>query len=170
MLLPQTTLSWHFSWLFLQFNFLKKGFIGFPPFCHWSSARGEVKTQGNPVLVAAQWGAAALTHSAEDYNCFCQEKIKLPLPLGPSLPAPGFVPAEQSWGKSPGSMDHPQHWMSHSGAPGRKFPSSSPMVLKVFCNKITGRQQYPGAGMEFEPMAFWLGGETIPNWAKVTHT
>lgn len=120
--------------------------------------------------MAAQWGAAALTHSAEDYSCFCQEKIKLPLPLGLSLPAPGFVPAEQSWGKSPGSMDHPQHWMSHSGAPDRKFPSSSPMVLKVFCNEITGRQQYPGAGMEFEPMAFWLGGETIPNWAKVTHT
>lgn len=60
-------------------------------------------------------------------------------------------------------MYHPKDGMSHSGATDRKFPSSSPMVLKVFCNEITGRQQYPGAGMEFEPMAFWLGGETIPN-------
>lgn len=53
--------------------------------------------------------------------------------------------------------------MSHSGATDTQFPSSSPLVLNVFCNEITGTQLYPRAGMEFEPMAFWLGGETIPN-------
>lgn len=158
--MPQTTLTWHFSWLFCNLNWpimassVQKNLLllfYLVPFWHWSAAKAKVKThssqqcQGNPVLVAAWWGAVAHTHthSPGDYNCFCQEKKNLPPSVGFPLPCSWVCACWAKLGEEPWFNGSPQglnvsQW-SYRHKISLFFPYGSECLLQWNCSSIQGR-------------------------------